>query len=124
MFGSVYEREGIRIFECASEGPQLKTARDATDLMSEAWSHGAKFVVIPIERLGDDFFDLRTRVAGELTQKFVTYGTRVSVLGDISQRLAQSQSLSAFVFEANRGTNLWFVNDRDELATRLAAGKR
>jgi hypothetical protein len=121
MSGSVYELEGIRVFECASEGPELLTARDATDLMSEAWSQGAQFIAVPVQRLGDAFFELRTRIAGELAQKFVTYGARVAILGDISERLAQSQSLSAFVLEANRGKNLWFVADRQELAARFAA---
>jgi hypothetical protein len=122
MGGSVYEQEGICIFECSPEGPQLRSARDATDLMSEARSQGAKFIVIPAERLGDDFFDLRTRIAGEIAQKFVTYGARVAVVGDISERVAKSQSLSAFVSEANRGKNLWFVTNREELTARLAAG--
>jgi len=122
MPGSVYEKQGIRIFECSLEGPWLRTARDATELMSEAWSEGAKFIAFPTERLGDDFFDLRTGIAGELAQKFVTYGARVAVLGDISPRLAKSQSLSAFVLEANRGSSLWFVSNQEELTARLSEG--
>jgi hypothetical protein len=93
-------------------------------LMGEAWRHGAKIVAIPATRLGDDFFELRTRIAGELVQKFVTYGTRLVVLGDISERVAQSESLRAFVGEANRGKDLWFVSDREQLGVRLADQNR
>jgi hypothetical protein len=124
MAGSVYIQQGILVFECSAEGPALRTARDATDLMGEAWRHGAKIVAIPATRLGDDFFELRTRIAGELVQKFVTYGTRLVVLGDISERVAQSESLRAFVGEANRGKDLWFVSDREQLGVRLADQNR
>jgi hypothetical protein len=119
MTESVYEQNGTLIFECSSEGAPLRTPRDATDVMSEAWSHGAKIVAIPASRLGDDFFELRTRIAGEFIQKFVTYGTKLVIVGDISQRVAESESLRAFVAEANRGRDLWFVDDREALAARL-----
>jgi hypothetical protein len=62
---------------------------------------------------------LRTGVAGEIVQKFVMYRVPVVVLGDISGRLAASSTLRAFVYEANRGKNVWFVADESELDSRL-----
>jgi hypothetical protein len=88
--------------------------------MSAASEFNATFIVIPVERLGDDFFDLRTRIAGEITQKFAMYGKRVAIVGDISDRIAASKSLAGFVIESNRGRDLWFVNHLEELASRLA----
>ena len=48
------------------------------------------------------------------------YGARVAIVGDISQRIAASNSLAAFVRESNRGHDLWFVEDLQTLANRLA----
>jgi hypothetical protein len=52
-------------------GKKLRTERDAVELIGEARQAGADLVVIPVELLDDDFFRLRTRVAGEMVQKFV-----------------------------------------------------
>jgi hypothetical protein len=98
----------------------LRNGTDAVDLMSAASEYRATFIVIPVERLGDDFFDLRTCMAGEMAQKFLMYGRRVAIIGDISRRIAASKSLAAFVIESNRGHDLWFVNNLQELVDRLA----
>jgi hypothetical protein len=119
MSGSFIEVAGVRVFMLPSEGPQLRTGSDAVDLMSAASGQQTTFLVIPTERLGDDFFDLRTGIAGEMAQKFAMYGRRVAIAGDISGRIAKSKSLAAFVLESDRGRDLWFVNDMRELAARL-----
>jgi hypothetical protein len=104
------------------EGPQLRSDRDAVDLISEAGGPGANFIVIPIERLADDFFRLETRIAGEVIQRFAMYRVRLAILGDISRHIAESKSLRDFVYESNRGNQCWFV-DRDELGNRLEQEK-
>ena len=119
MAARSYELRGVRIFECSAEGPQLLNDRDAVDFMSEAREHRANFIVIPVERLSADFFRLKTGIAGGILQKFVTYGVRVAILGDISRYLEESASLNAFVYESNRGSQRWFVANHEELDKRL-----
>lgn len=51
-------------------------------MISEAAAHRAELVIIPVERLSDEFFQLKTRVTGEILQKFVTYRKRVVILGE------------------------------------------
>jgi len=87
--------------------------------MALARSREATVVVLPVSRLHPDFFVLRTGVAGEIVQKFVMYRVPVVVLGDISGRLAASPMFRAFVYEANRGKDVWFVADSAELDRRL-----
>lgn len=122
MPSQTYELHGVRILECAAEGPELRRDRDAVDLMSEALGRGANFIVIPVERLGDDFFRLETHIAGEVIQRFAMYKVRVAILGDISRHVAESKSLRDFVYELNRGNQCWFV-DREELGKRLELEK-
>jgi hypothetical protein len=114
-----YDIKGVAVFECAAEGPQPRNERDAANLLNEAWNHKAKLIVIPVERLSEDFFRLKTRIAGEILQKFVTYGMRVAILGDISRQITESEALRDFVYECNRGPDIWFVENRDELTKRL-----
>ena len=120
MPGCFHDLNGIPIYEAPALGPELRTGADAVDLMSAASEHRAAWIAIPVSRLGDDFFELRTRIAGEIVQKFAMYGARVAIVGDISARIQTSKSLAAFVAESNRGQNLWFVQSLSELAGRLA----
>jgi hypothetical protein len=119
MTGAVRELGGLRAFVCAADGPLLARERDAVDLIGEALGAGARLVVVPTARLGPGFFDLRTRLAGEILQKFVNYGFRVAVLGDISAEVARSEALRDFVRESNRGSTVWFLPDLESLRTRL-----
>lgn len=110
---------GTSMMICAPEGFPLDTEGAAVELLGEAFSLKAEMVVIPAERLTDDFFDLRTQVAGEIVQKFANYRMRLAIVGDIGHRVGESDSLSAWVAEANTGKDLWFCPTFDDLKTRL-----
>lgn len=120
MAGKSYDLHAVRVFECDAAGTPLRNDRDAVDLMAAAWEHQANFLILPIERLGDEFFDLRTRIAGEIVGKFATYRMRVAIVGDISRYASTSSALRDFVYEANRGDQVWFVPTMEELRSRVA----
>jgi len=120
MADSAYETGGIRIFECAAEGPPLKTERDAVDLIGATMGAEAEWTIVPVVRLDAEFFLLRTGVAGAFLQKFVTYAKRVAIVGAIPTEFMHSSALQDFIKECNRGRQIWFVNSSDELRQRLA----
>jgi hypothetical protein len=109
----------MEMLACAPDGRKLQNEQDAVDLIGEAYQQGAAIVMIPTDRLEDDFFRLETRVAGQILQKFVTYRIRVAIVGDISQHVSKSSALRDFVYESNRGDHIWFVNSPEELRQRL-----
>ncbi len=109
----------MSVLVCAPDGEKLKNERDALDLIGEAMSSRAELVLVPVERLEEDFFQLKTGLAGQIMQKFVTYRQRLVILGDISQYVAQSRALRDFVYEANRGNQVWFMMNLQELNERL-----
>jgi hypothetical protein len=121
MSGAVEEISGVRVLVFGPKGGPMRSDRDAVDLIGDAIGHDVTWVAVPVERLGDDFFRLSTRIAGEAIQKFVTYQRRLAIVGDISAHLAASTALRDFVYESNRGRHVWFVADRAELGQRLAA---
>lgn len=110
---------GVAVHVCAADGPKLDGERAATDIIGDTFGSGARIVVIPVARLGDGFLTLSTRIAGDVIQKFVTYGLQVVFVGDISAAVAASNALRDFVRESNRGRHVWFVADRAELETKL-----
>ncbi|MEO3885363.1 DUF4180 domain-containing protein [Nonomuraea sp. B5E05] len=106
------------LYVCDPHGELLREARDALDLIGEAWGRQATWVAVPMERLHDDFFVLRSGVAGEFAQKFVNYRIGLAVVGDVSRHAPPGSALAAWVTESNRGEHIWFVRDLDELAER------
>ncbi|MGW0551005.1 DUF4180 domain-containing protein [Streptomyces altiplanensis] len=109
----------VPVLMCAPEGEAIGGERDVLDLVGNAAYQGAQWVVIPAGRFDEAFFRLRTRVAGEIIQKFVNYRVGVVVLGDISRHTASSSALRDFVRECNRGRQTWFLADVEELQERL-----
>ncbi|WP_068875631.1 MULTISPECIES: DUF4180 domain-containing protein [unclassified Phenylobacterium] len=110
---------GVPVWTCAPDGPKLDSERAATDIIGEALGVDAKVIAIPVERLGEEFLRLRTRIAGEVIQKFVNYGFQVAFVGDVSTAIAESAALRDFVRESNRGRHVWFVADFAELESKL-----
>ena len=71
-------------------------------------------------RTAPKFFQLKTGIAGEITQKLVNYRLRLAVVGDISTRVAKSNALRDYVRESNRGDHVWFVDSDDDLDRKLS----
>lgn len=111
--------EGSAVLMCDAEGEPIAGERDIMDLVGNAAWQGAQWVAIPAERFDDTFFQLRTRVAGDIIQKFVTYRVGLAVLGDISRHTEASSALRDFIRECNRGRQTWFLADAEELHERL-----
>ncbi|MFB7505654.1 DUF4180 domain-containing protein [Streptomyces broussonetiae] len=111
---------GTRVLRCASHGPLLDGERVALDLIGDAFGQDAELVAVPVQRVAEEFFRLRSGVAGAVVQKFVNYRLRLAVLGDISAHLGASEALRDFVYESNQGNQLWFLADEAGLEERLS----
>jgi hypothetical protein len=90
---------------------------DILDLMAEARYNGSSTMIIQDRSLHPDFFDLKTRVAGEILQKFSNYRMRLAVVGDFS--IYKSKSLQDFIRESNRMGTIYFVGTIDEALSKL-----
>jgi len=123
MADTVIELGGVRVLLCDANGEKLRSERDAIDIVGAALSERCKLVVLPVERLDDAFFSLKTRIAGEIIQKFVNYELRLAIIGDIARHVEASTALRDFVFETNRSNQVWILADRAELERRLGAKK-
>ena len=111
---------GVKLHEVDPAGPVIVDGQGAVDLIGETWGQDADVLVVPVRRLAPEFFRLSTGLAGEVLQKFVNYGCRVAIVGDIESQLAASSALRDFVRESNAGRHVWFLPDRAALDARLA----
>ncbi len=102
-----------------SDGERLSRAT-LLDVLEEVFAAGASTLAVPCDRLDPAFFDLRSGVAGEIVQKFVTYRIRLVIVGPLPSSAQQSAAFAAFVRESNQGSQVWFVDSMDGLRDRLA----
>ena len=111
--------ENIPVMILAADGLVLTSERDALDIIGETLSNRVQWVIIPVERLSAEFFQLSTGLAGQIMQKFVQYRRGLVICGDISPYVAQSNTLKALVYESNRGPHIWFMPTEQQFIERL-----
>lgn len=91
----------------------------ALDLLSSVhYETGSRRLILDSTALDARFFDLKTRMAGEILQKFVTYQMKLAIVGDYS--VYHSKSLADFIRESNAGRDIYFVSSEEEAVTRLS----
>lgn len=114
------EQGGTRCAIVRSEQPVITDAQSALDLLMTArYELDTKNLVIDKALVAEDFFILSTGLAGEILQKLVNYGGRIAIYGDYSRYT--SKPLRDFIYESNKGRNVFFVSTLDEAVAKLTA---
>lgn len=90
---------------------------DILDLMAEAGMNDCSKLIIHSGSLHPDFFDLKTRLAGGVLQKFSNYRMKLSVVGEFTD--IKSKSLRDFIRESNRTGIITFVSSMEEALTSV-----
>ena len=91
---------------------------DALDMMASArYNHDCDAVVVYKESLPEAFFDLKSKIAGEILQKFSNYRMKIVIVGDFSSY--KSKSLRDFIYECNKGSTVFFISRIDEMSNVL-----
>lgn len=96
----------------------ITDAQTALDvLMSAKYDADTKNIVIDKELIVEDFFVLSRGLAGEILQKYINYGGRIAIYGDYSHYT--SKPLKDFIYESNKGKDVFFVATEDEAIEML-----
>ncbi len=114
----VIDIEGNSVAEVVSDGIEIRNTDDALDIMGSCSYQGAGSIVIHERNIVPEFFDLRTGIAGEILQKFSTYGMRLAIVGNFSKYT--SKSLRDFIYESNKVGRINFVSSMEEARAALA----
>ncbi len=101
------------VAEIQSASVLITDVQSALDLMATvSFEHKCNSMVIPKECICEDFFDLKTKLAGDILQKFTNYNFNVTIVGDFS--VYTSKSLKDFMYESNKGTQVRFVSSENQ----------
>jgi len=107
------------IVEVSSDSIILKNEQDAIQIMEDIFAVGASKIILYKENITQEFFDLKTGLAGAILQKFVNYHIQVAFVGDFGN--ITSRSLNAFISESNRGNQIFFYENLDLAIQKLSS---
>lgn len=97
----------------------IKDVQSALDLMATVqYETGSHRMVMNQSIFSEAFFDLKTRLAGEILQKYINYHVKVAIIGDFS--VYPSQSLQDFIYECNKGSDFFFLPSEQQGIERLS----
>src|SRR5262249_19079882 len=109
--------EGRRILIASDSGISIRSFKDIPDAIAACL--GSAGLILTEDDLAQEFFDLRSGLAGELFQKFMNYKMRLAiVLPDCD---AYGERFSELAYEHRSHSMIRFVRSKDEAETWLSA---
>ncbi|HYI77659.1 MAG TPA: DUF4180 domain-containing protein [Chryseolinea sp.] len=106
--------KGQSIAELSANGAVLSTAQQFLQMLMDSSAEG---IIVHQKNIDEQFFDLRSGLAGEMLQKVVNYRLRLAIVGDFS--IYESNSLRAFISESNKSNSIAFVATVEEAIKKL-----
>jgi hypothetical protein len=93
------------------------TLTSASDVVELYLNTNSETIVIDQSELPQNFFDLKTKIAGDILQKISNYNKRLVIL--ISFSSTTSNSLHDFIYESNKTGKVVFTDSIDKAITLL-----
>ncbi|WP_068621055.1 DUF4180 domain-containing protein [Paenibacillus tuaregi] len=114
---TVNQRDASKVAVITSDQLVISNVNDALDVMVNAQYQGCDKILLRKENITEDFFELKTKLAGEILQKYTNYRARLAIVGDFSGYT--SKSLNDFIYECNQGDKVLFKKTEAEALDEL-----
>ncbi|PQZ57580.1 cytoplasmic protein [Bacillus sp. MYb209] len=113
---------GINIAIIRNDTVVISDVQSALDLMATVqYEVDAKLIIIHKSLISESFFDLKTRLAGDILQKFINYRAKIAIVGDFS--MYASESLKDFIYECNKGNDIFYLATEQQAIEKLRSLK-
>lgn len=116
------EAGGVDIAVVSSSDVLIGDVQSALDFIATVrYETDCDRIVLNQSNVSDSFFDLKTRLTGEILQKFINYQVKLALVGDFS--VYNSQSLKDFIYECNHGNDFLFMPTEQQAIQKLSTLK-
>jgi hypothetical protein len=109
--------EGRKILIASDSGVSIRSFRDISDAIAACF--GTEGLILTENDLTQEFFDLRSGLAGELFQKFTNYKLRMAIV--LPDPEAYGERISELAYEHKSHDMIRFVRSKDEAEAWLCA---
>jgi hypothetical protein len=107
----------IKIAEIISDQIVIQSVQDGLDLLGDLYYQGFDKLIIYEKNLTPEFFDLKTKIAGDILQKFSNYRVSLAIVGDFGKY--ESKSIRDFIFESNKTKHINFTGTLEDALNRI-----
>ncbi|MGG5358788.1 MULTISPECIES: DUF4180 domain-containing protein [unclassified Enterococcus] len=102
-------KNGQKVIIIEADTVLIKDSQSALDLLlSLAYEYQTNKIILLKSVITEDFFELRTKIAGDILQKCTNYHIELAVAGDYSSYT--SKALKEFIYESNQSGVCFFVD--------------
>ncbi|WZL71350.1 DUF4180 domain-containing protein [Defluviitalea saccharophila] len=108
----IREIDHKKYIEIFSSSRPLSTENDALDLIALCGEHNTNLLMIHYDALSEDFFNLKTKAAGNMIQKFVNY--QIKAVAVIPREIIQKGRLKEMALETNKGNHFRMYETKEE----------
>lgn len=108
----IIEKENKKYIELISAANPLHTENDALDLIALCWEHEVYALMIHYAALSEDFFNLKTKAAGDIIQKFINYNIKAAAI--VPQETTQKGRFKEMAMETNKGNHFRLFESKEE----------
>lgn len=116
---TVLKENNVEVAVVKSNEILITDVQSALDLMATVrYEVDCDGMIIDKSVICEDFFNLSTKLAGDILQKFINYQMKIAIVGDFS--VYSSKSLKDFIYESNNGRNIFFVTDEKQAVEKLS----
>ena len=106
----IHSRNNKESIEIIDGGLILNNAQDFLDIAANCPSRN---IIIHKENIIPEFFDLKTKIAGEILQKASNYRIRLGIVGEFKN--IESKSLRDFIYESNKTKEIVFKENIEDI---------
>jgi len=115
----IHEQDGIKIAEVIADKVLISDAEEGMQILVDLYYQDFDRIILHEKNISADFFDLKSKLAGEILQKFSNYRVRLAIVGDFSKY--PGQSIKDFIFESNKGRHINFLTSLADAKDKLFA---
>jgi PadR family transcriptional regulator AphA len=108
----IVETDNKKYIELISVAVPLHTERDALDLVCLCFENDIYLLMLHYDTLSEDFFRLKTKVAGDILQKLVNYGIKTAAV--IPDEIIQKGRFREMALEVNKGQHFRMYESKEE----------
>lgn len=116
---TIINENNIEIAVVNSSDILLIDVQSALDFIATIkYETGCNHIILNKSAICENFFNLKTKLAGEILQKFINYYVKIAIVGDFS--VYTSKSLKDFIYESNKGNDIFFLSDEKQAIEKLS----
>ncbi|WP_425807548.1 DUF4180 domain-containing protein [Desulfitobacterium sp. Sab5] len=116
------KQSNIEIAVVSSSEIILNDVQSALDFMATVqYETGSRYIILNKSAICEELFNLKTKLAGEILQKFANYHVKIAIVGDFSAYT--SKNLKDFIYESNNGNDVFFLANETQAVEKFAAMK-